>query len=172
MKIQQAVMGAVLGGLSLPVLAHNDHGASGFWQGVVHPLTGLDHLAAIVCLGVWLLTMPRGLAVKSILAVAALFFGSVVLAGNIEGAQLKLLEMAVLVSVAVVGILAVTRAQLGALTPVVAAAIFTGHGLAHGAEATGAIFSFASGSTLSLVALLVGVYALGMVAPLYRSKRA
>lgn len=170
MKIQHALIGAVLGGLSLPALAHSGDSASGFWQGVIHPLTGLDHLAAIVCLGVWLSTMPRGLAVKSIMAVAALFFGSIVLAGNVEGAPLQLLEMAVLVSVAIVGLLAVTRAQLGALTPAIAAAIFTCHGLAHGTEAAAAISSFATGSTLSLVALVVGVYALGLATPLFRSK--
>ena len=35
-----------------PLLAHPGHGESGFLAGVVHPLTGLDHLLAMVVVGI------------------------------------------------------------------------------------------------------------------------
>src|SRR5262245_28316015 len=37
-----------------PAMAHTNPGlASGFWSGVSHPLTGLDHVLAMVAVGIW-----------------------------------------------------------------------------------------------------------------------
>ncbi|MDO8302187.1 MAG: HupE/UreJ family protein, partial [Sedimentisphaerales bacterium] len=43
-------------GLSLiatPAFAHPGEHTTGFWAGFVHPFTGLDHLVAMMLLGVW-----------------------------------------------------------------------------------------------------------------------
>lgn len=158
MNIQKIVMAAALLGFSVPVLAHGGSSTGGFWQGIIHPLTGLDHLVAVICLGVWLSTISRSVALKSVLAVVALFFSSIVLAGTIEGAQLKLVEASVLASVGVIGILMLARTQLGALTPIVAAALFVVHGLAHSTEVVGGAYSFASGASLSVAGLALVSY--------------
>ncbi|MDP1645306.1 MAG: HupE/UreJ family protein, partial [Thiobacillus sp.] len=33
--------------------AHTGHGAEGFISGIVHPFMGLDHLLAMVAVGIW-----------------------------------------------------------------------------------------------------------------------
>ncbi|BCD97407.1 HupE/UreJ family protein [Marinagarivorans cellulosilyticus] len=158
MKIQKIVMTAALLGLSAPALAHGASSTGGFWQGILHPLTGLDHLVAVICLGAWLSTLSRRVALKSVLAVVALFFTSIVLAGTIDGAQLKLVEVSVLASVVVIGVLMFARTQLGALTPIVAAVLFVVHGLAHSTEVVGGLYSFAGGASLSVAGLALVSY--------------
>jgi urease accessory protein len=44
--------GALLACTMSPLLAHPGHGESGFVAGLVHPLTGLDHLLAMVAVGI------------------------------------------------------------------------------------------------------------------------
>ena len=40
--------------MSLSILLHDGHGvAGGFTSGILHPLTGPDHLAAMVAVGLW-----------------------------------------------------------------------------------------------------------------------
>ena len=40
--------------MSLSTLLHDGHGvAGGFTSGILHPLTGPDHLAAMVAVGLW-----------------------------------------------------------------------------------------------------------------------
>ena len=36
----------------LPVLAHNITGKIGFYDGLSHPVLGLDHLLAMICVGI------------------------------------------------------------------------------------------------------------------------
>ena len=39
---------------ALPALAHSDHGqAGGFLAGLLHPVGGLDHVLAMVAVGLW-----------------------------------------------------------------------------------------------------------------------
>ena len=46
--------GAWLTIMTLPAFAHPGHGSSdGFLSGFFHPFTGLDHLLAMVAVGVW-----------------------------------------------------------------------------------------------------------------------
>ncbi len=39
--------------LPLPALAHTGHDAGGFASGLLHPLTGSDHLLAMFAVGLW-----------------------------------------------------------------------------------------------------------------------
>jgi urease accessory protein len=39
--------------LSLPAAAHPGHAETGFAAGLLHPLTGLDHLLALLAVGLW-----------------------------------------------------------------------------------------------------------------------
>ncbi len=108
-------------------------GANGFFAGVMHPLTGFDHLLAMVAVGIWGATLGRPLI--WILPVA---FPMLMVVGGvlgITGVPLPYIESGIASSVIVLG-LAIAVAWR-APTPVAIAivAVFgVFHGYAHGAE--------------------------------------
>ncbi len=107
--------------------------ASGFLAGVLHPLTGFDHLLAMVAVGIWGATL--GLPLVWALPVAfpmLMVIGGVL---GITGVPLPFIESGIAVSVVVLG-LAIAMAWRApvpvALAIVAAFGVF--HGYAHGAE--------------------------------------
>ena len=132
---------------ALPALAFahagevpHDHGASaGLADGFLHPFTGLDHLAAMLAVGLWSALTQTGrrmlaapFAFAGLLLIGALI-GASSLAGNLPG-----VEPLVAASVLVLGLIAALRWHLSAFASaalVGAFAVF--HGLAHGAELGG-----------------------------------
>ncbi|SAI71489.1 urease accessory protein [Bordetella ansorpii] len=138
---------SVLARLALPlllaapavVLAHPGHehavsdglGAS-LAAGLMHPLTGLDHICAMVVLGVWSAMTTRRIWL------VPLSFALVLLAGallGLSGVQLPAVEPMIAVSLLALGLLTATHARL---PEGVGAALAGGfalfHGVAHGAE--------------------------------------
>jgi urease accessory protein len=109
----------------------------GLASGFLHPLTGMDHLAAMVAVGLWsALVAPRaGLAstLRVPLAFAALLLAGAVMAG--AGWQFPVVEPAIAASLLVLGLLVARRQALpqGAAVALVGGfALF--HGAAHGNE--------------------------------------
>lgn len=142
-------------------LAHDGHGvATGFLSGAAHPFSGLDHLLAMLAVGVWASTMRRPLALAMpatfplLMALGALFAFS--------GVQIPQVEAGVAASVLVLGmILAVAwRAPTGIALTLVAAFGFL-HGYAHGTEisALASAALYAGGFLIATVAL----HTLGML---------
>jgi urease accessory protein len=136
-------------------LAHTgaEHAVS-FATGFAHPFTGLDHLLAMVAVGLW-----AGLnGGRALWAWPAAFVGVMVLGGalGIAGVTLPLVESGILASVVVLGLLV-----LGALRlPVAIGAALVGlfallHGHAHGTElpAEGAAVSYFLGFALATAVL-------------------
>lgn len=137
---------ALLSMVPLAVSAHTGadaglhHGLHlGFSAGFLHPLTGADHLAAMVAVGLWsALTARRA---WPDLLWAPLAFAGMLLVGalmGLAGVQLPAVEPMIAASLLVLGLLVVTRTRL----PALAAAIVVGgfaifHGLAHGHELAG-----------------------------------
>ena len=131
------VTSAALGGALLtqsPVLAHVGHGAIGISSGLLHPISGPDHLLAMLAVGiVAAVAGTRRIAVLTPLGFLAGMVGGGVLAMNsisIAGVQL-----AIALSVITLGALCVAgirRATL--LLPMAAMAFGFAHGQAHGAE--------------------------------------
>ncbi|HEY7085804.1 MAG TPA: HupE/UreJ family protein [Hyphomicrobiaceae bacterium] len=135
-------LGAVAGVLldtCHPALAHSglEHPlglASGsFATGFVHPWTGLDHMLALLTVGLW-----AGLnGGRALWAWPATFVGAMLVGGalGIAGVFVPLTEPGILVSVVVLGLLVLTAARLplalGAALIVLFALL---HGHAHGAE--------------------------------------
>lgn len=126
-------------GASLAASAHvsADGGAHhGFLAGFSHPFFGLDHLAAMLAVGVW-----SALAVRRIWA-APLAFALTLLAGALlaqVGVSFPAVEPMIAASLLVVGLLLTLRARLGALAAAALVAVFAlFHGAAHGNELTGA----------------------------------
>ena len=110
-----------------------DAQADGFIAGVLHPLTGFDHLLAMVAVGIWGATL--GMPLLWVLPVA---FPLMMVVGGvlgIFGVPLPFVESGIAVSVIVLGlaIAMAWRAPMAVAVAIVAAfGVFHGH--AHGAE--------------------------------------
>ncbi|MBO9513863.1 MAG: HupE/UreJ family protein [Variovorax sp.] len=113
--------------------AHHHHG---FAAGFLHPLTGADHLAAMVAVGLWSALAAR--RAWPDLLWAPLGFAAMLLAGalaGLAGIGLPAVEPMIAASLLVLGLLVATQRRL----PAFAAASLVGvfalfHGAAHGQE--------------------------------------
>lgn len=138
-KIAQILTLLTLGGFSGLALAHvgNDGAAHhGFAEGFAHPFTGLDHLAAMLAVGVW----SAGTVRRQWLAPGA--FVLMLLAGALlaqGGLHFPAVEPMIAASLVAAGLLLMAPLQL---PPVVGALLMGGfalfHGAAHGQELAGA----------------------------------
>ena len=126
---------------STGAIAHIDtevgaHAAIGFVDGLLHPLTGLDHLGAMLAVGFWsALTAHR-------LWTTPLAFAVMLLAGallGLAGVVLPAVEPMIAVSLLVLGLLVALRARMPALLASALVGLFAiFHGVAHGNELAGA----------------------------------
>ena len=141
---------------ALPALAHTgalgDHVHPGFMAGLLHPFTGIDHLAAMLAVGVWSALAVRPVWVAPLAFVALLGAGAL---GGLAGVAVPGMEPMIAASLLVTGLLIATRAQW----PVWAAALVAGlfaffHGAAHGMELSGV------GVAQALAGMLIGSAAL------------
>jgi urease accessory protein len=157
-----AIAGSLL--LASPAVAHTGDGvAIGFFAGLGHPFSGLDHLLAMVAVGLWAVqTGGRALFILPVAFPVAMAFGG---AAGAAGMALPGAELGVATSVLVLGLLiglAIRLPLLGAAVLVGAFAILHGH--AHGAELPEAAdaLAFGAGFIVATAALhLIGV-ALGL----------
>ena len=120
--------------LATSAYAHTgEESANGFLAGVLHPLTGFDHLLAMVAVGIWGATL--GMPLIWVLPVA---FPMLMVVGGIlgiVGVPLPFIESGIAASVVVLGaaIALAWRAPLPLAVGIVSAfGVF--HGYAHGAE--------------------------------------
>ncbi|MFZ2990878.1 HupE/UreJ family protein [Ideonella sp.] len=136
---------ALLGALPLLAQAHTGSDAGthhGLLAGLTHPFTGLDHLAAMVAVGLW---SASGASVKghraALLALPATF-ASLLLVGALmaaTGLALPAIEPMIATSLLVLGLLLATRRGLPAPVAMALVGVFAlFHGVAHGAELAGA----------------------------------
>lgn len=128
-------------GLSTLAQAHigtdlADHHALGLLDGLLHPFTGLDHLAAMLAVGFWSALNTRRVWL------APLAFASMLLVGallGLSGITLPALEPLVAATVLALGLLVATRAQFpGPVAAALAGGFALFHGMAHGVEFSGA----------------------------------
>lgn len=137
-----------------PALAHTGQGATGLEHGLLHPLTGLDHLLAMVCVGVLGVTLG-GAAVWAL----PLTFVWMMVAGGLvgmAGIELPLVEAAIALSLVALGLALTLRLRLPLLVSTLAVAFFAiFHGHAHGAEApeTASGLAYAAGFVLATALL-------------------
>lgn len=140
-------------------LAHTGHTVDGFTSGLFHPVSGLDHLLAMLTVGLWsAAVLPQRWWIAPLTFMLAMLAGAVL---GISGITLPLLEPSIALSVVVFGLLVVSFAQLGTLPALFLIALFAlFHGNAHGAEAPvgGSVAAYLMGFLLSTGALhLLGV---------------
>ncbi len=111
---------------TLPAVAHTGAGASGF----LHPFAGLDHVLAMVAVGL-LVAQGGGWRVPGAF-MAAIAVGAV---AGLAGLALPGVELAVALSVAALGLgLAFALSSAGTVALLAVAAFGLCHGLAHGME--------------------------------------
>ncbi len=121
----------------VPTLAHahpgHAHEIGGIGWGLAHPFTGLDHILAMVAVGLWAVQLgKRALWVLPLTFVSAMAGGAAL---GMGGVRMPFVEPAILASAIGLGALVAfaARLPLGASAALVAvAALFHGH--AHGSE--------------------------------------
>ena len=129
--------------------------------GFTHPFTGLDHLAAMLALGLW-----SALSTQRVW-LAPLAFAGTLLAGALlgfAGIWLWAVEPMIVASLLVLGLLVSTRATLPLMAGVgLAAAFALFHGIAHGQELSGPLGAWALAGMVAATMLLHGIgIALGL----------
>jgi urease accessory protein len=167
MKQGSRVFALLVGALLLPSIAfaHVGFGESGgLFQGIRHPFLGLDHLCAMLAVGLW--AAQRGGGAKW--AVPLGFLGVMALAGIIGmvGVPVPFVETGIVVSVLVLGILIAASVQLPLAASIFIVGLFAiFHGHAHGAEMPAGLsgFSYAAGFLIATTTLYACGIALGIV---------
>jgi urease accessory protein len=108
----------------------------GVVTGFMHPLTGTDHLAAMLAVGLW--SAVSAPAVDRRMLRAPITFALMLLAGALlgdAGVSLPAVEPMIAASVLVLGLLAASRQALSApLAALLVGGFAVFHGVAHGAE--------------------------------------
>lgn len=125
-------------GLFVPLLAaaHTGplaHPASGFMSGIAHPFMGVDHLLAMLAVGMWAGQMGG----KATWRVPASFIVLMAIGSTLAmlGAPLPALESGILASLVVFGLLLATALRLPAMIAAAGVGLFAlFHGAAHGVE--------------------------------------
>ena len=153
MKILALIL--TLSGLAFAHTGMLEHG--GFNSGFLHPISGLDHILAMIGVG---MVAFHAVSKKYLLLVA--FMGAMIVAAfaGRYGMPFLGVEEGILLSIAVVFTLIgfANRLSMNVLVPVIA---FFGmfHGYAHGAEfETGSFISFIAGFSVSTLCLhLTGI---------------
>ena len=160
-----AAAAAALLALSGAALAHTGAGAaSSFAHGFVHPIGGLDHVLAMVAVGLYAALLGG----RALWLVPATFVGVMAIGGALGhgGLALPYAEIGIALSVIVLGLAVALRISLPTLAAMALAGLFAiFHGHAHGAEMPQTIsgHDYAAGFMLA-TALLHGVgIALGVV---------
>lgn len=131
-----------------------DHAVAGFASGLAHPFLGLDHLLAMIAVGLWAAQQGG----RALWAVPATFVGAMVLGGFVAWTRgtLPQVEAGIALSVLVLGLLIATRQQSTVPVGMALAASFAlFHGYAHGLEMPQAAspFQYALGFVLGTAAL-------------------
>ena len=120
--------------LAVPVSAHSGTGLpGGFWAGFRHPLSGSDHLLAMVCVGIWGAFLGRPLISTLPVIFPVMMVGGAALA--MFGFPMPPVELGIALSVVTRGsciALALSAPVWAAMLVVGAFAVF--HGYAHGRE--------------------------------------
>ncbi len=138
MKAQNSLksLGLITIALLAPVLAHANTGVgstSGILNGVAHPLTGLDHICAMLAVGLWAAQRGgRAIWLVPLTFVLVMAFGGAL---GMAGVSMPFVEKGIVISVLALGVLVAAAVRL----PLVASAAIVGlfalfHGHSHGTE--------------------------------------
>jgi len=145
-----------------PVFAHETTGVgAGFLSGFTHPLTGLDHVLAMVAVGIWGTQLGRpAIWLLPVAFPVVMSLGGV---SGIRGVPLPGVEIGIAASAVVLGLMIVfsARVPIGMAAAIVGTfALFHGH--AHGTEIPRAADPLAFGVGFVLVTGLLHAAGIGI----------
>ena len=157
-----ALVAAAVAGFSSAASAHiGDHSHMGLVEGILHPFTGIDHMLAMVAVGLWASQLGR-----PALWLLPLTFPVVMAAGaaiGFSGSALPWVEIGIAASVLVLGaaVAFAVRPSLAVSAGLIAVFALL-HGYSHGVElpADATALSFGAGfvaATLVLHAIGIGI---------------
>jgi len=160
---------------SLPAAAHVGHGESGgFAHGFLHPFGGLDHILAMVSVGMMAALVGKRLGAGSLWALPAAFMGMMSVGAMLAMANFHLpfVEIGIALSVVTLGLAVALQMPLPLLAGMALVGFFAVfHGFAHGAEmpVDASMFTYWAGFLLATALLhLAGIgmrFALGRWVP-------
>lgn len=160
--MKKLALASIIAMLSGPALAHTGVGdPSGFLHGFMHPILGMDHVLAMVAVGLW-----SGFVLPTrFWAGAAAFMGAMVMGAGLSwsGIGYPMVETVIVASVVAFGVLTLVsqRDQPGPVTAASLAAIAvfaSAHGHAHATEASGNAFAYLVGFLIATAGLhLAGI---------------
>lgn len=162
MKLRHVV--AVIGLIALPGLAaaHPGHAGGSLGAGLVHPFGGIDHLLAMLTVGLWAALQGGSAGWKVPTAFVAMLSAGAVL--GLTGVQLPLVEALIAASVLVLGLAVMLAARVPAVAGVALVALFAlFHGHAHGVEvpAGAASYLYVLGMALASAVLHLAGFGIG-----------
>lgn len=148
-----------------PVLlfAHPDFGNSiGFMHGFAHPLSGLDHMIAMVAIGIWAVQVGG----KATWLIPLSFVTMMILGGVLgaSGVAIPFVEKGIIMSVLILGILIIASVRMPVIMGMIVAGLFAlCHGHAHGTEipATASGLAFIAGFAICTMMLHASGIGLG-----------
>jgi urease accessory protein len=136
---------------AVSLFAHSQGGIGGFSSGMMHPLGGVDHILAMVGVGI-----VASFATNKVLPLAG-FIGAMIVAAVLgyAGVAMFAVEAGILLSIAVIFGLIGYASKIATHFIVLIVAVFGAfHGFAHGAEfAGGSFFAYILGFGLSTLVL-------------------
>jgi urease accessory protein len=153
---------------SSTAFAHPGHNVSGFAAGLMHPFSGLDHLLAMVAVGLWAAqgnSMKRGRSKVWLLPATFMTMLAVGAGIAMQWQSLPLVEPGIATSVLALGLLIALSLQLPASLSVAITGLFgLLHGYAHGLELprSAAPVEYALGFLAATAALHLGGIAAGL----------
>ena len=153
-------------------LAHAPEGAGGgFVTGFLHPIMGVDHLVAMVAVGLWGAFLgERALWILPIVFPSIMAFGA---AFGIVGLEIPLVEFVIALSGVVLGALIALRVRAPLAIAMVLVGIFAiFHGYAHGVEMPEQIsaITYSAGFVIGTGLLHLAGVAIGFVTRLPRGE--
>lgn len=132
--MMKAIMTASVAMAASATMAHTGHEhTASFMTGFSHPLGGLDHLLAMVAVGLW----AASLGGRALWVVPAAFVGTMLLGGalGMTGIAVPYIEQGISLSVIIFGALVLAAKRLPLLACMTIAGGFAlFHGAAHGLE--------------------------------------
>jgi urease accessory protein len=135
-------------------LAHPGHDHAGVMSGIAHPVLGLDHLLAMLAVGLWAAQQTgRARWALPLTFVATMLFGGLL---GFTGLQLPLMETGIAGSVLALGLLVALAVRPPVAVATGLTALFAlGHGVAHGLElpALASPWGYAAGFVMATAAL-------------------
>jgi urease accessory protein len=155
----------MLGALDGAALAHIGNHSGGLVGGIAHPFSGLDHMLAMVAVGLWASQFGRP-ACWLLVATFPLVMAAGALLGA-SGLALPWVETAIAGSVLVFGAMIAFALRPALLASAVLIALFAlFHGYGHGIElpAQDSVLAYGAGFILATLALHMIGFAIGAVA--------